>query len=40
LYSIIHLWEAVKVDEDLVPIKQNKEELVVLKHLMETVKAF
>jgi hypothetical protein len=39
LYSIIHLWDAVKVDGDLVPVEQNKEELVALKDLMETAKA-
>jgi hypothetical protein len=39
LYNNIHLWEPVKIDEDLVPITQNKEELVVLKDLMETAKA-
>jgi len=39
LYNDIHLWEAVEIDGDLVPIKQNEEELVVLKDLMETAKA-
>jgi len=38
LYNNIHLREAVKIDGDLVPIKQNKEELVVLKDLIETAK--
>jgi hypothetical protein len=39
LYNNIHPWELIKVDGDLVPIKQNKEKLVVLKDLMETAKA-
>jgi len=39
LYNNIHFWEAVKIDDNPIPIEQNKEELLVLKDLMKAGKA-
>jgi hypothetical protein len=39
LYGEFHFWDAVKIDDDSISVKQNEEEFFFLKNLMEAAEA-